>query len=603
MRRTALAFCALGLVNLTWGATPAEEFTARGKELLANKEARADAERLHRLLDFSWEYTMKESPEFATAIGYPGQNDRWSDISLEAIARRKETNKLDLELIKSIDRAKLPETDVISYDLYRRNAEFSVEGAQFPFELLQLNQMGGVQQNVAQVISSTTFRTTKDYEDLIARLNGVPALIDQTIALLQKGLEQKVTPPQVTLRDVPQQVLNLIVKDPAESPMLAPFKEMSALVPAADQARLRQAATDAFTKKVEPAFQKLHDFLAAKYLPGARATIGANKLPNGDKIYAYTTRQQTTTELTPAQIHQIGLDEVKRIRGEMDKVIASTGFKGDFHAFTKFLLTDPKFYYTDAESLLAGYRDIAKQIDPKLVEFFGMLPRLPYGVKPVPAYAEKSQAGAYYEPGSLKAGRPGYFFANTYDLPGRPKWGMETLTLHEAVPGHHFQIAIAQEREDLPEFRKNGGYNAFAEGWALYAESLGYEMGFFKDPYQNFGHLGDEMLRAVRLVVDTGLHSMDWTREQAIKYFEENTGNPPHDIEVEVDRYIVWPSQALGYKIGQLKIRELRTYAEKELGQKMDLRAFHDEVLKNGALPMSVLETHIKEWVSKRKSA
>ena len=603
MRRTALAFCALGLVNLTWGATPAEEFTARGKELLANKEAGADAERLHRLLDFSWEYTMKESPEFATAIGYPGQNDRWSDISFEAIARRKETDKLDLELIKSIDRAKLPETDVISYDLYRRNAEFSVEGAQFPFELLQLNQMGGVQQNVAQVISSTTFRTTKDYEDLIARLNGVPALIDQTIALLQKGLEQKVTPPQVTLRDVPQQVLNLIVKDPAESPMLAPFKEMSALVPAADQARLRQAATDAFTKKVEPAFQKLHDFLAAKYLPGARATIGANKLPNGDKIYAYTTRQQTTTELTPAQIHQIGLDEVKRIRGEMDKVIASTGFKGDFHAFTKFLLTDPKFYYTDAESLLAGYRDIAKQIDPKLVEFFGMLPRLPYGVKPVPAYAEKSQAGAYYEPGSLKAGRPGYFFANTYDLPGRPKWGMETLTLHEAVPGHHFQIAIAQEREDLPEFRKNGGYNAFAEGWALYAESLGYEMGFFKDPYQNFGHLGDEMLRAVRLVVDTGLHSMDWTREQAIKYFEENTGNPPHDIEVEVDRYIVWPSQALGYKIGQLKIRELRTYAEKELGQKMDLRAFHDEVLKNGALPMSVLETHIKEWVSKRKSA
>ena len=603
MRRIAIALYSFTVATLAWGATPAEEFTARGKELLANKAARGDAERLHRLFDVSWEYTMKESPEFATSVGYPGQNDRWSDISLEAIARRKETDKLDLDLIKSIDRAKLAEKDLISYDLYRRNAEFSCEGGQFPFEFLQLNQMGGVQQNVAQVISLTTFKTTKDYEDLIARLNGVPTLIDQTIALLQKGLEQKVTPPQITLRDVPQQVLNLIVKDPAESPMLAPFKEMSALVPAAEQTRLRQVATEAFTKKVEPAFQKLHDFLVAKYLPGARTTLGANKLPNGDKIYAYTTRQQTTTELTPAQIHQIGLDEVKRIRGEMDKVITSTGFKGDFHAFTKFLLTDPKFYYTDAESLLSGYRDIAKRIDPKLVELFGVLPRLPYGVKAVPAYAEKSQAGAYYEPGSLKAGRPGYFFANTYDLPGRPKWGMETLTLHEAVPGHHFQIAIAQETEELPEFRKNGGYNAFAEGWALYAESLGYEMGFFKDPYQNFGHLGDEMLRAVRLVVDTGLHSMDWTREQAIKYFEENTGNPPHDIEVEVDRYIVWPSQALGYKIGQLKIRELRTQAEKELGQKMDLRAFHDEVLKNGALPMSVLETHIKEWVAKRKSA
>ena len=603
MRHALLLSCALILLSPTLRATPADDFMARGKELLANKEKLSDADRLHRLFDFSWEYTMKESPEFATAVGYPGQNDRWSDISFAAIAQREETDKLDLELIKAIDRAKLPESDLISYDLYRRDAEFSVESDQFPFELLQINQMGGVQQDVAQVISSTTFKTIKDYEDLIARLNGVPVLIDQTIALLQKGLDQKFTPPQVTMRDVPQQVLNLIVKDPADSSMLKPFQEMSSLVPAAEQARLRQAATDAFTKKVEPAYQKLHDFLVANYLPGCRTTIGANKLPNGDKIYAFTTRRQTTTEMTPAQIHQIGLNEVKRIRSEMEKVITSTGFKGDFHAFTKYLLTDPKFYYADAESLLAGYRDIAKQIDPKLVEFFGILPRLPYGVRAVPAYAEKSQAGAYYEPGSLKAGRPGYFFANTYDLPGRPKWGMETLTLHEAVPGHHFQIAISQEAEDLPEFRKHGGYNAFSEGWALYAESLGYEMGFFKDPYQNFGHLADEMLRAIRLVVDTGLHSMDWSREQAIKYFEENSGSPPHDIEVEVDRYIVWPSQALGYKIGQLKIRELRSQAEKELGPKFDLRAFHDEVLKNGALPMSVLETHLKEWVAKVKKA
>ena len=603
MTRIAVALCALGLSGAAFSATPAEDFTARGKELMANKEARSDGERFHRLLEISWEYTMKEAPEFATAVGYPGQNDRWTDMSLEAIARREETDKLELDLIKSIDRAKLPQKDVISYDLYRRNAESSVEGQQFPFELLQLNQMGGVHQNVPQVITSTTFRTTKDYEDLLARLNGIPALVDQTIALLQKGIEQKVTPPQVTLRDVPQQVLNLIVKDPADSPMLAPFKEMPALVPAPDQTRLRQAATEAFTKKVGPAFQKLHDFLVAKYLPGARPTIGANKLPNGDKMYAYTTRQQTTTELTPPQIHEIGLGEVKRIRAEMDKVITGSGFKGDFHAFMKFLLTDPKFYYTDAESLLVHYRDFAKQVDPKLVEFFGVIPRLPYGIKAVPAYAEKSQAGAYYESGSLKAARPGYFFVNTYDLPSRPKWGVETLTLHEAIPGHHFQIAIAQEMEDLPEFRKHGHYNAFTEGWALYAEFLGYEMGFFKDPYQNFGHLADEMLRAIRLVVDTGLHSMDWTREQAIKYFQDNSGTPPHDIEVEVDRYIVWPSQALGYKIGQLKIQELRAYAEKELGEKMDLRTFHDEVLKNGALPMSVLETHIKAWVAQRKSA
>lgn len=603
MRPLTLLFCVWIPLSPALWATPADDFTARGKELLANKEKLSDADRLHRLFDVSWEYTMKEFPEFATSVGYPGQNDRWTDVSFEAIARREGTEKLDLELIKSIDRTKLSPADAISYDLYRRNAEFSVEGQQFPFELMPINQMDGVQQNVSQVISSTTFKTKKDYEDLVARLNSVPALLEQTIALLHKGLEQKVTPPQITMRDVPQQVLNLIVKDPAESSMLAPFKEMSSLVSAADQARLRQAATEAFTKKVGPAYQKLHDFLAAKYLPGCRTTIGANKLPNGEKLYAYTTRQQTTTEMTPAQIHQIGLDEVKRIRDEMNRVIASTGFQGDFHAFTKYLLTDPKFFYTDPESLLAGYRDIAKRIDPKLVEFFGILPRLPYGIRPVPAYAEKSQAGAYYEPGSLKAGRPGYFFVNTYDLPSRPKWGIETLTLHEAVPGHHFQIAIAQEMDDLPEFRKHGGYNAFAEGWALYAESLGFEMGFFKDPYQHFGHLGDAMLRAVRLVVDTGLHSMDWSRERAIKYFEENTGNPPHDIVVEVDRYIVWPSQALGYKIGQLKIRQLRTHTEKELGANFDLRAFHDEVLKNGALPLSVLETHIHEWVAKRKGA
>ncbi|HVF73138.1 MAG TPA: DUF885 domain-containing protein [Chthoniobacterales bacterium] len=603
MRRLVLALCAFGFAYAGQCATPSEEFIAQGKEFLAKRDSGSDPERLHRLFQFSWEYTMKENPEFATNVGYPGQNHRWSDLSLDAIARRKETARLDLELIKSIDRAKLTGNDVISYDLYRRDAELSVEGQQFPFEFLQINQMGGVQQNVAQVVSSTTFKNTKDYEDLVARLNAVPALVDQTIALLEKGLEQKFTPPQITLRDVPQQVLNLIVKDPAESPMLAPFKEMPGVVPAADQTRLRQAATDAFMSKVAPAFQKLHDFLVAKYLPGARTTLAANKLPNGDKLYAFSARQQTTTELAPAQIHEIGLAEVKRIRAEMEKVIVSTGFKGDFHAFMKYLLTDPKFYYTDAQSLLTGYRDVAKQIDAKLVEFFGILPRLPYGVKAVPAYAEKSQAAAYYEAGSLKAGRPGYFFVNTYDLPGRPKWGMETLTLHEAVPGHHFQIAISQEMDDLPEFRKHGGYNAFSEGWALYAESLGYEMGFFKDPYQNFGHLGDEMLRAIRLVVDTGLHSKDWTREQAIKYFEENSNNPPHDIVVEVDRYIVWPGQALGYKIGQLKIRELRTYAEKELGPKMDLRGFHDEVLKNGGLPMNVLETQIKQWVAKRKTS
>ena len=578
------------------------DIESRGKELLQNKQKLNESERLKKLFELSWDYTMHEAPEFATQVGYPGYNDRWSDISFEAIESRKKVSKAWLEIIKSIDRSKLSGDDHVSYDLYRRNAEFEVESDQFPGELFQITQLSGVQQNVAQLIASTSFKTEKDYADLLARLNGVPKLVDQTIALLEKGLEQKITPSQFPLRDLPQQVQNLLVKDAMASPMLAPFKEVPSSILEIEQTKLRQSATDTFAQKVLPAYQKLHDFLAKKYVPGARTTVGINNLPNGEKWYAFSARFQTTTEMKPAQIHQLGLDEVNRIRGEMAKIIAKVEFKGDFAAFLKHLREDPKFYYKDANSLLSGYRDISKRIDPELVKLFGHLPRLPYGVRVVPSYAEKSQTAAYYEQGSLKTGRPGWFFVNTYDLPSRPIWGMETLTLHEAVPGHHFQIAIAQEMENLPEFRKHGWYTAYGEGWALYAESLGFEMGMFKDPYQHFGHLTDEMWRAVRLVVDTGLHSMNWTRDQAIKYFADNTPSPLHDIEVEIDRYIVWPGQALGYKIGQLKIRELRTHAEKELGAKFNVRAFHDEVLKHGVLPLTILETRIKDWVAKQKT-
>jgi len=317
-------------------------------------------------------------------------------------------------------------------------------------------------------------------------------------------------------------------------------------------------------------------------------------LPDGKAWYAFNVRTVTTTTLAPDQIHELGLSEVKRIRKEMDKVITQTGFKGSFAEFSKFLRADPKFYYTDADSLLQGYRDIAKRADPELARLFGKLPRLPYGVKAVPAYAEKSQTTAYYQPGSPKAGRPGWFYANTYALNTRPKWEMEALTMHEAVPGHHLQISLAQEMEDAPDFRKHGGYTAFVEGWGLYSESLGTEMGFYKDPYMKFGQLTYEIWRAIRLVVDTGMHSRGWSRQKAIDYFMEN-------VTVEVDRYIVWPGQALAYKIGELKYKELRAYASKELGDKFDVRQFHDQVLGNGALPMDVLELRLKEWVSNKK--
>jgi uncharacterized protein (DUF885 family) len=324
-------------------------------------------------------------------------------------------------------------------------------------------------------------------------------------------------------------------------------------------------------------------------------------LPDGKAWYEYNVRVRTTTSLRPQQIHELGLSEVKRIRAEMDKVIAQTGFKGSFDEFLVFLRTDPQFYYAKADDLVSGYRDICKRADPELAHLFGKLPRLPYGVIVVPSYAEKSQTTAYYEPGAPETGRPGYYFVNTYALNTRPNWEMEALSLHEAVPGHHLQIGLAQEMEDAPEFRKHGGYTAFVEGWGLYSESLGTEMGFYKDPYMKFGQLTYEIWRAIRLVVDTGMHSMGWTRQQAIDYFLANASKNEHDITVEVDRYIVWPGQALAYKIGELKIKELRAYAPKELGEKFNIREFHDQVLGNGALPLDILEKRIKEWVAKTK--
>ena len=326
-------------------------------------------------------------------------------------------------------------------------------------------------------------------------------------------------------------------------------------------------------------------------------------MPDGEAYYAWRIKTQTSTNLTAKQVHDIGLAEVQRIRAEMEKIRAQVGFKGTLAEFFVYLQTDPKFFFTDKEELLRGYRDIAKRADPQLMKFFKTLPRATYGVIPVPTYAEKSQTTAYYMPGAADAGRPGYFYANTYALNTRPKWEMQPLTLHEAVPGHHLQISIAQELGDLPDFRKYGGYTAFVEGWGLYAESLGEEMGFYTDPYDKFGQLTYEMWRAVRLVVDTGMHAFGWSRQQAIDFFKANAGKNEHDIVVEIDRYIVDPGQALAYKLGELKIKELRAFATRELGKNFDVRLFHDEVLKNGAVPLSVLDSNIKAWVVARKQA
>jgi uncharacterized protein (DUF885 family) len=561
--------------------------------------------------DEDWKYWMTQYPEAATAFGYPGQNTRWTDYSQPAIDARGDYLKKSLERLKGIQPAA---AEQLNYDLYRDLLETAVKGLDFhndampikgviPHNLLMpMNQLEGIQQDIPHVIAMMPTETRDDYENIAVRLERVAPLIDQTMALMDQGIAAKMTPPATTLRDVPEQVQAQIVIDPLKSPLLEAFTRMSQSISDSDKAKLRDRAIAAYKETVVPALTKLHQFLVTRYLPACRQTTDAASLPNGAGLYAYNVRWHTTLRKTPQEIHEIGLAEVKRIRTEMDRVMAQANFKGSYEDFKKFLRTDSRFYFKDEESLLTAYRDIAKRADPELAHLFGRLPQTPYGVKRVPDAIAPSQTTAYYDPGSLFAGRPGFMFANTYKLDSRPKWEMEALTMHEAVPGHHIQISLAQELRGLPEFRRNSSYTAFVEGWGLYAESLGAEMSFYKDPYSKFGQLTYEMWRAIRLVVDTGLHSMGWTRDQAIGFFRENAAKTDQDIIVEVDRYIVWPGQALGYKMGELKIRELRSDSERKLGPRFDIRQFHDTVLGQGAVPLEVLEQQVQAWEQKTGS-
>jgi len=467
--------------------------------------------------------------------------------------------------------------------------------------MMPMNQMEGMQQDIPRTIALMPTQSSADLSNIVTRLRGIPAVVDQTIALMRQGIVEKMTPPRIVLRDLPGQVLAQVVDEPLSSPMLAAFVTRPSGVPESEWPGLVEQATAAYRQQVAVAFRRMHAFLVDEYLPACRDSIGANALPRGDALYQYNAKWHTTTAKTPKEIHDIGVAEVARIRAEMEKVIAQAGYANRFDDFVRFLRTDRRFYYTDANALVSGYRDVAKRADPELAKLFGRLPGTPYGVIRVPDAVAPSQTTAYYEPGSLVAGRPGYMFANTYKLDARPKYEMEALTLHEAVPGHHLQIAIAQELTGLPEFRKHSSYTAYVEGWALYAERLGEQMGFYKDPYSRFGQLTYEMWRAVRLVVDTGLHSMGWTRQQAIEFFLKNTAKTQQDITVEVDRYIVWPGQALGYKMGEIKLRELRTAAEAQLGTAFDIRSFHDEILASGAVPLDVVETRVKSWIERAK--
>lgn len=569
--------------------------------------APTEAQKLKALLDAQWEEGLQRNPVQATALGDDRFNDRFPNtLSPAWRAEDKALTEKWLKAFKALDRSKLAGQDLLSRDIMVRDLEEGLEGLRFPAHLIPLNQAGSVATFFAQLGSGQgfqPFRTVKDYEDWLKRADGVIAWMDQAIVNMREGMAKGVVQPKVAMVKVVPQLEALIAADPEKSVFWGPVSALpKTAIPAAEQARLTAAYRKAILERINPAYQRLRDFLAKTYLPACRDTVGFGSLPDGQAWYAFQVKAMTTTDLDPETIHQTGLREVKRILGEMEAVKTQVGFKGDLPAFFRHLDSDPQFYFTKAEDLLNGYRDLQKKIDALLPRLFDVFPKANYEVRAVEAFRAESAAGGSYEAGSPDGKRPGIFYANTFNLKAQPKFGMETLSLHEASPGHHFQISIAQEVEGLPNFRRFGGYNAFAEGWALYAESLGKELGVFTDPYQWYGRLSDEQLRAMRLVVDTGLHAKGWSREQAIRFMRENSSMAESDVVSEVERYIVWPGQALGYKLGQFAIRDLRTEAEAALGKKFDVRAFHRQVLIDGALPLDVLKAKLRAWIAQEKA-
>ncbi|KRP26543.1 MAG: hypothetical protein ABS22_02905 [SAR92 bacterium BACL16 MAG-120322-bin99] len=562
----------------------------------------AEEKKLLRIFDEIWQYDMTRDPTYATYVGYPGQNGLWPDVSQAAVAADTEKRREFLAKLRKINRKRLGDDSLLDWQLVEKNLAGQVDSSEFPDQYILIHQRGGVQQGIAETLSMMPQRNRQDFQDQLTRLTNASAYIEQNIAMLREGLAKGITPPQITLRDVPQQIRNTIPEDVNQSPLLSSFTNFPDSISDEEEAALIAEAKRIITEQLYPAFNQLLVFMETDYIPNAASSIALSDMPDGTNWYNHRVKQFTTSSLTANEIHELGLSEVKRIRAEMDKVIADSGFEGSFSEFTHFLRTDKQFYMTSAEDLLRGYRDIAKRADPELAKLFGTLPRLPYGVIAIPDYAAKSQTTAYYWGGSNKTGRAGYFYANTYALNTRPTWEMEALTLHEAMPGHHLQISISQELPETHPLRQNLSYTGFVEGWGLYAESLGTEMGFYTDPYNRFGQLSYEMWRAVRLVVDTGMHMFGWDRQRAIDFFASNTAKSLHDIEVEIDRYISWPGQALAYKLGELKFKELRAQATEKLGDKFDVREFHDQLLNRGALPLDILEQRINAWILSRAS-
>jgi uncharacterized protein (DUF885 family) len=567
-------------------------------------------QRFEQLVASEWDYEMQHNPVWASVLGDRRWNDRWDDLSLEAIKSDDQHHRAVLALLNDFDPAPLSAENSLNRQLLTGLYSSWIEEDGYRWYLMPESHATGLPedfrmrtgvQSAAQLATTLRFEQTKDFEDWNARLASFGSYVDQVIALMREGVKSGIVQPKPVSERIPAQIDKQLVARPEDSLFYKPFLRMPSTIPAAQQEQLAKQARANVEQSVLPALKRFHDFLVREYIPASPSQVGAWQWPHGGQMYAFFVRKYTTTNLTPDQVHELGLAEVKRIRGEMESLMRQTGFKGTLQEFFTFLRTDKRFYYTDPQELLLHYRNLAKTIDPRLTKIAGTLPRMPYGVEPTPSEIAPDATTGFYYPAAADGSRPGTYLVNLYKPETRPKWEMVSLTLHEAVPGHHLQTALAMEMPNMPNFRRFGSYTAYVEGWAVYCETrLGYDIGMFSDPYDRFGQLAFEMWRAVRLVVDTGMHSKHWTRQQAIDYFLENTPRQKLDVTNEVDRYIAWPGQALAYKVGELKISGLRKSAEQQLGPKFDLRGFDDEVLSAGPLPMSLLEDRVNAWITAR---
>jgi uncharacterized protein (DUF885 family) len=552
--------------------------------------------RLNALLERAWQRDLADNPLLASYRGDERYNDRWPDISPAAQAARDAADAQALVDLAAIPRMALAPADQLTWDLFRIEYENRVAVAPFHPEYYEIRAREGPQ-TLNEIAEVMPFEKTADYDTWLRRLAALPAFLEQYSDQLRRAAAEKRTQPRVNMDRVLPQLQMQLVDNPDDSPYFERFKKFADAVPEADRQRLTAAARRVIAEAVVPGYRRFTTVFHDVYLPACRETVGIWDTPDGRAFYANRARYHTTTNLTPQEIHEIGLKEVARDRAEMQAVMKEVGFQGTLQEFFQHLRTDPQFYYKTPDELFRAYVYTAKMIEPELPKLFGKLYRTPYGVRVIPATSAPNTTTAYYSGPSFDGKRPGYYYVNLYRPEVRPKYEMEVLTVHEAVPGHHLQISLAQEQTDLPKFRRFYDVTAYVEGWALYSERLGYDLGLYKDPYSRFGQLTYDMWRAVRLVVDTGIHDMGWTRQQAIDYFMDNAAKTETDVVNEIDRYIAWPGQALAYKIGQLKFLELRARAEAALGDRFDIRAFHDTILATGAVPLEIVERTVDDWI------